>query len=175
MAAYATSGKIRDAAEVHVELADAYRHDFSKYTPHVDRNCLTAVSASVARSVGRQIKYTHLAEGFTHPTIKKAFGLLCLAQVIRRVPSANPSGLPLGATASARNFKALMVDIGLMQHLSGMPMDAAYAQNDLLAIHQGPLPNSLSVRNWLRQDTTSCTTGRERPRAVTRRWISLRF
>jgi len=51
------------------------------------------VFASVAKNVGRQIKYSHLAEGFTHPTIKKAFDLLCLAQVIRRVPSANPSGL----------------------------------------------------------------------------------
>jgi predicted AAA+ superfamily ATPase len=139
VAAYATSGKIRDAAEVHVELAGAYRQDFSKYTPHVDRRCLTAVFASVAKSIGRQIKYSHLAEGFTHPTIKKAFDLLCLAQVIRRMPSASPSGLPLGATASARNFKALMVDIGVMQHLCGMPMDAAYAQNDLLAIYQGAI------------------------------------
>ena len=139
VAAYAASGKIRDAAEVHVELATAYRQDFSKYTPHVNRECLTAVFGSVAKSVGRQIKYSHLAEGFTHPTIKRAFDLLCLAQVIHRVPSASPSGLPLGATASARNFKAIMVDIGLMQHLSGMPMDADSSQKDLLAIHQGAM------------------------------------
>jgi uncharacterized protein len=139
VAVYAASGRIRDAAEVHVELADAYRQDFSKYSPHADKKCLTAVFASAARSVGRQIKYSHLAGGFTHPTIKKAFDLLCLAQVIRRVPSASPAGLPLGATASARNFKALMVDIGLMQHLCGMPMDAGYAQRDLLAIHEGAM------------------------------------
>ncbi|MBA4387087.1 MAG: nuclease [Verrucomicrobia bacterium] len=139
VAAYAVSGRIRDAATVHVELADAYRQDFSKYSPHADKRCLTAVFASVARSVGRQIKYSHLAEGFTHPTIKKAFDLLCLAQVIRRVPSASPAGLPLGGTASARNFKALMVDIGLMQHLCGMPMGAGYAQKDLLAIHEGAM------------------------------------
>ncbi len=139
VAAYAASGKIRDAAEVQVELADSYRQDFSKYTPHVDRKCLTTVFASVARNIGRQIKYSHLAEGFTHPTIKKAFDLLCLAQVIHRVPSASPAGLPLGATASARNFKALMVDIGVMQHLCGMPMDIAFAQKDLLAIHEGAM------------------------------------
>lgn len=139
VAAYAASGKLRDAAEVHVELADAYRQDFSKYTPHVDTKCLTAVFASVARNIGRQIKYSHLAEGFTHPTIKKAFDLLCLARVISRVPSASPSGLPLGATSSARKFKALMVDIGLMQHLCGMPMDADFLQKDLLAIHQGAM------------------------------------
>jgi predicted AAA+ superfamily ATPase len=89
--------------------------------------------------VGRQIKYSHLAEDFTHPTIKKAFDLLCLAKVVRRVPAANPAGLPLGATASARNFKALMVDIGLMQHLSGLPIGTGYASEDLLAIHQGAM------------------------------------
>ena len=139
VAAYAASGRIRDAAEVQVELVDAYRQDFSKYAPQADRKCLTAVFASVAKSVGRQIKYSHLAEGFTHPTIKKAFDLLCLAQVIRRVPSASPSGLPLGASASARNFKALMVDLGIMQQLCGMALAADYARKDLLTIHQGAM------------------------------------
>ena len=32
-----------------------------------------------------------------------------------------------------------MVDIGLMQHLSGMPVDVEYARTDLLAIHQGAM------------------------------------
>lgn len=52
----------------------------------------------IARYVGQQIIYTRLAEGFTHPTIKKAFDTLCMARVATKVPSASPSGLPLGAT-----------------------------------------------------------------------------
>lgn len=137
--AYTRSGRIREALEVQSELVNAYRQDFSKYSPHSDKRCLNAVLSSVARSVGQQIKYSRLAEGFTNPTIKKAFDLLCLAQVIRKAPAANPAGLPLGASASERKFKALVVDIGLMQHLTGMPVDVEYARSDLLAIHQGAM------------------------------------
>jgi len=135
--AYADSGTIREALEVQGELANAYRQDFSKYAPYSDKRCLNAVFSMVSRSVGRQIKYSRLAEGFTTQTIKKAFDLLCLAQVVRKVPAASPSGLPLGASASARKFKALMVDIGLMQHLCGIPIDVEYARTDLLDIQEG--------------------------------------
>jgi len=75
--AYARSGKMRDAFEVQAELANAYRQDFAKYAPYSDKRCLNSVFSSTARSVGQQIKYTHLAEGFTIPTIKKAFDPNC--------------------------------------------------------------------------------------------------
>ncbi|MHC4796863.1 MAG: ATP-binding protein [Planctomycetota bacterium] len=137
--AYADSGTIREALEVQGALANAYRQDFSKYAPYSDKRCLNAVFSLVSRSVGRQIKYSRLAEGFTTHTIKKAFDLLCLAQVVRKVPAASPSGLPLGASASARKFKALMVDVGLMQHLCGIPIDVEYVRTDLLDIQEGAL------------------------------------
>jgi hypothetical protein len=80
-----------------------------------------------------------LAEGYAHPTIKRAFDLLCMARVIQRVPSANPSGLPLGATASSRRFKALMVDVGLWQSVCGLKADVEYAKDDLLDIYRGAM------------------------------------
>jgi len=137
--AYTESGKIREAFMVQSELVNAYRQDFSKYAPYSAKNCLNAVFSATARRVGQQIKYVQLAEGYSNPTIKKAFELLCLAQVIRKVSSASPSGRPLGASASATKFKASMVDIGLMQHLCGMSVDVEYSQTDLLAIYQGAL------------------------------------
>ena len=60
--AYSRSGRVRDAFEVQAELVNAYRQDFSKYAPHSDKRCLNAVLSSTARSVGQQVKYTHLAE-----------------------------------------------------------------------------------------------------------------
>jgi uncharacterized protein len=84
------------------------------------------------------VKYSHLGEDFKNPTIKKAFDLLCLARVVRKVPACSPPVLP-GASASERKFKALMLDIGPMQHLSGMPVDVGNARADLLAIHQGAM------------------------------------
>ncbi len=146
---FAKTGKVIDAFEIQLELTNAYRQDFSKYAPHSDKRCLNAVLSSSAKKIGQQIKYSRMAEGFTNPTIKKAFDLLCLARVICKVPSANPSGLPLGATASERKFKALMVDIGIMQHLCGMSVDMEYGKSDLLAIYQGAMAEQFVGQEFL--------------------------
>ncbi len=137
--AYLENNSLRDAFEVQQEIAESYRMDFAKYTPRVDRFCIDSVFTSLSQHIGKQIKYARLGEGYSNPTLKKAFDALCLAQVARRIPSVDPSGLPLGATASAKLFKALMLDIGLMRYLSGMPNDIEYAKSDLLAIYRGAM------------------------------------
>ena len=70
--------------------------------------------------------------------VSTSFGNFSI-RIITKVPSVDPSGLPLGATASAKIFKALMVDIGLMRHLTGMPMDVEYHKPDLLNIYRGAM------------------------------------
>lgn len=137
--AYAESGSMREAFEVQGEIAESYRMDFVKYTPQVDRFCLDTVFTALAQNVGQQIKYARLGEGYTNPTLKKAFEALCLAQVARKVASVDPSGLPLGASASAKTFKALLLDIGLMRYLSRMPDDVEYGRDDLLSIYRGAM------------------------------------
>ena len=137
--AYLKNNSLRDAFEVQQEIAESYRMDFAKYTPRVDRFCLDSVFTSLSQHIGQQIKYARLGKGYSNPTLKKSFDALCLAQVARRIPSVDPSGLPLRATASAKVFKALMLDIGLMRYLSGMPNDIEYAKSDLLAIYRGAM------------------------------------
>jgi predicted AAA+ superfamily ATPase len=136
---YSETGSFKEAFAVHSELVESFRQDFSKYSPRVDSQCLNGVLAGVARNVGNQVIYSRLTDGFSHHTIKRAFDVLCMARVITRVPSASPSGLPLGATASAKKIKALMLDIGLWQRLAGVSVDAEYSRSDLLDIHRGAL------------------------------------
>ena len=137
--AYIDAGRISEALVVQSDLINAFRQDFSKYSMQVDRRCLNAVLTSTAQSVGNRIKYAHLAEGYSNSAIKKAFELLCLAQLICKVPAASPAGLPPGAYARERKFKALLLDIGLMQHLCGMPIDVEYTKADLLNIYHGAM------------------------------------
>ena len=137
--AYTEQGSMRDAFEVQGEIAESYRMDFAKYSPRIDRYSLDSVFTSLAQNTGKQIKYARLGEGYGNTTLKKAFDSLCLAQVARKVPSVDPSGLPLGASASAKVFKALMLDIGLMRYLSGMPDDIEYARGELLTIYRGAM------------------------------------
>jgi predicted AAA+ superfamily ATPase len=139
VSAFVHSGSLRDSFAVQRELAESYRQDFSKYAPRADARCLDAVFKGAAQGIGRQVQYTRLAEGYSHPTIKRAFDLLCMARVIQKVPAADPSGLPLGATASSRRFKALMVDVGLWQSICGLKTDTEYARGDLLDIYRGAM------------------------------------
>ena len=137
--AYSETGSLQESFEAQAEICETYRLDFSKYSPRMDPHCLNTVLTTVARSVGQQIKYARLGEGYSNPTLKKAFELLCQANVVRKISSVDPSGLPLGASASAKIFKALMVDIGLMRYLTGMPVELEYSQANLLGMYRGAL------------------------------------
>jgi len=134
---YSSSGSLRDAGEVQREIVESYREDFSKYAPLADKSCLRAVMTSLARSVGQQVKYSRLARGFSNATIHKAFDLLCLARVVRKVRSASPAGLPFEAHASEKVFKALFVDVGLMHHVCGIGPEEHLASEDLLDVFRG--------------------------------------
>lgn len=146
---YAETGSLKEAFAVHGELVESFRQDFAKYSPRVDNQCLNGVLAGVARNVGNQVIYSRLTGGFSHHTNKRAFDVLRMAKIITRVPAASPSGLPLSATASDRKAKAVMLDVGLWQSLSGISPDMEYPKSDLLDIHRGALAEQLVGQEML--------------------------
>ena len=146
---YSETRRMRDAFEVQSDLVNSFRQDFSKYAPLADKRCLNAVLAATAQYVGRRIKYARMADGFSNPTIKKAFELLQSAQLIRKVGSVNPPAIPFGASVSEKQFKALMVDIGLMQHLCNLPVDVEFQKPDLLSIHEGAMAEQFVGQEFL--------------------------
>jgi len=139
VSAYAGGLSLQAAFARQDALAQSYRDDFGKYAPRADKRCLDEVLVSTARSIGQPVKYARLATGFKNDTIHAAFDLLERAGLLRRVPTASPAGLPLAVSANHKRFKALMVDVGLMQRLSGMPADAEFGKTSLLAMHSGAL------------------------------------
>ena len=105
--------------------------------------------ANCAAKVGEQIKYSRLAEGFSNPTIHKAFDLLCMAKVINRISAVKTVGQPLGAGVNNKKFKASLIDIGLMQRLNRLPVDIEIRQQDLLAIYRGKLAEQFVAQELL--------------------------
>ena len=135
---YLKTKSIYECFAVHKELCETFRQDFAKYAPRSNMSCLDTVFSSLSKSVGKQIKYSQLSRDFSHPTIKNALDLFCKARIIKKVISTVP-GFPLGAKASQRKFKAIMVDIGLWQYLSGMRFDVEFQERDLLSIYHGAM------------------------------------
>ncbi len=117
---YAQYGKISDVFAIHADLLYTYTQDFSKYSPTVNRDCLYTVLIAIGKSTGKQIKYSHLASGFSNPTIKSAFTALANARLVRKVKAASPAGLPLEASVNDKKFKSVFLDIGLMAHINGL-------------------------------------------------------
>lgn len=137
--AYRDTESMAEAMKAQIEIIGSYREDFAKYTPRVNRTCLDTVLLNVARRVGEQIKYTRLDDNHSGPTNSRAFDVLRQARVVHKIPSCDPSGLPLGASANEKRFKAAMLDIGLMQGLCQVPVDLELRETDLLAMYRGKL------------------------------------
>lgn len=136
---FADNGRMADVFEVQSELMATFRQDFSKYAGRADKTCMNTVLNSVPQHIGRQIKYTALADGFTGPTIKNAFELLEMARIFKKVKASSPSGVPLHANASEKKFKAIFLDIGLLANISGIPVGQEYIKSDLLGVFRGNL------------------------------------
>ncbi len=146
---YRDSASMLETFHVQSEILDSYRDDFSKYTPHINPICLDAVFLNVAKSVGEQLKYTRLNDGHSGQMNRKAFDLLTKARVIQKIPSCDPSGLPLGATANQKKFKASLLDIGLMQRLCQVPVELELQQENLLAMYRGKLAEQFVAQELL--------------------------
>jgi hypothetical protein len=147
--AYANTSSMKEAFSIQEDICETLKMDFSKYSPHVDKMCLLSVLTSISKRVSQQIKYASLVEGYSNPTIKKAFDLVCLAKIATPIRSIDPSGLPLGASASSKIFKCLMVDIGIMRALCSMPMDIEYTNPDLLKIYNGAMAEQFAGQEML--------------------------
>jgi uncharacterized protein len=131
------TGSLVETGRIHLDIINAYRADFAKYAPRADKTCLAGVMSTVADSVGERIKYSRLVSGFANPTIHRAFDLLCEARIIRKVRASSPAGLPLSGHASEKIFKAVFLDVGLMQTINGMRPEVDYSPSDLLDVHRG--------------------------------------
>jgi predicted AAA+ superfamily ATPase len=125
--------------DVQTDLIETFRQDFSKYSKYSDKQCLNSVLTSVAKNIGHQIKYSNLAEDFSNPTIKKSFVLLETARLFKKVYSANPNGVPLGANIAEKTFKTVLLDIGLFSRMNGFTSSLDYNKTDLLSIFRGAM------------------------------------
>ncbi|MGV8137737.1 MAG: ATP-binding protein [Mangrovibacterium sp.] len=137
--AFVNTGSFIDTMQIQTDLIATLRQDFAKYAGHADKRCLNSVLNSVTRKVGEQIKYTHLADDFSPPTIKKAFELLEMARLFSKVRAASPGGIPLGASASEKIFKTIFLDIGLMSNINGFYSDKTVSKQRFASAWNGKM------------------------------------
>lgn len=122
------------------DLLHAYKQDFSKFNPVVDKNCLLDILNTVTNSVGNQIIYSKLSDRFTGPTIKKGVDVLTMAKLLYRIENVSVAGLPF--MSSGKQFKIQYIDIGLLLAMNEVSFDNLFTKKDL---------NNLYIGSWAEQ------------------------
>ena len=125
---YRETGSMEEVARVHRSVAGTYADDFAKYARNADLGRLRRLLPAIARSVGERVRYSRLdPESRAEPT-RRAVERLVRARICHRVTHSHCSRVPLGASAVERAYKLVFLDVGLMNHLSGVtPAMAAEA------------------------------------------------
>ncbi len=136
---FVQTGSIAECFKIHEELVHSFKDDFGKYAALSNKDCLEEIFTNTSKNIGNQLVYSGLSNTFSHPTIKKAFDLLVKARMIKKVESVGKLELPLDVQSSSRKFKAIMLDIGIWQQLSGISVENAIAESDLMNIYRGAL------------------------------------
>jgi len=152
---FAKTNSFVNVIRVQKNLLDTYVQDFSKYAGKSDNNCLLEVFYSIPKNVGNQTQYSKLAEGFSNQTIKNSYNLLLSAKVINKVPSIDPSGTPLGASAKNKKFKTNFIDIGLMNIACELNESNELLNNNIMNIYKGALAEQFVGQELLSANVTS--------------------
>ena len=90
----------------------------------------------IAENVGRKIKFVNISREERSVDVRRALELLTLSRVVHPVVHTSANGLPLGAERDDRHFKALFIDIGLVNRLCGLDLVDA---EELITVNEGAL------------------------------------
>lgn len=111
-----------EAKRIHDTIIETYRYDFGKYAKEAQHGYLEDIFNYVPKSVGNKFKYSHVSENARTEPIKNAWELLEKAGLVYKIKRSNAQ-IPLEVGSSDQHFKALFLDVGLMQSVYGMDIN----------------------------------------------------
>ena len=139
VAAYAKSGNLLAASGVLDDLLQDFRDDFAKYRKRVPGQRLEETFRSTAAQTGGRFTCATVSPETKSTAILAALFLLEKAGLVYRARETAASGIPLGAQADDRRFKALLCDTGLCQRLLGLRLGEELLRDPADLVNKGPL------------------------------------
>jgi len=137
--AFVTDGSFRECAAVQQSMLSTFRDDFNKYSTRAQHHRVQKIFDKVPQLVGRKFIYSHVDREERSRDLKPALELLCLARLVHRVRHTHANGIPLGAEAEEKSFKALFLDVGLLCRSTGLGILDLENVEDLLLVNRGAL------------------------------------
>ncbi len=112
------------------------QHDFAKYGSRIKQEHLQKVLQFIPGNIGNKVKYVHVDRDLRSAALKDAFHLLAMARVISLVFKTDANGVPLEAEKNASFFKAISLDVGLVNRLCGLKL---IRPEELMTVYEGGL------------------------------------
>jgi len=134
--AYAERRDLLEVQRIQTALVETVQADFAKYGPRQLHELMRTTYRHVAENVGRKIKFVNISREQRAANVRRALELLTLSRVVHPVVHTSANGLPLGAERDERHFKALFLDIGLVNRMCGLDL---VGTDDLIAVNEGAL------------------------------------
>ena len=139
VSAYAASGDLLAASGILDDLLQDFRDDFAKYRRRVPSQRLDETFRSAAAQTGGRFACATVSAETKSTAILSALFLLEKAGLVYRARETPAAGLPLGAQADDRRFKALLCDTGLCQRLLGLRLGEELLRSPADLVNKGPL------------------------------------
>ncbi len=144
--AYAARQDLLEVQRIQSALVETMQADFAKYGPRRLHELMRKTYRHIAENVGRKIKFVNISREERSADVRRALELLTLSRVVHPVVHTSANGLPLGAERDERHFKALFLDIGLVNRLCGLDLVGA---EELITVNEGALAEQFAGQQLL--------------------------
>ncbi len=153
VAARANGGSLHDCAETQRAVAADLRDNFGRWGGRFDPVRVSAVFNRLPARVGSRFTYAALVPGGRGRDLKPILDALCEARICSRVPYARCTEVPLGSATSPRQFRLLLLDVGLLAEASGLNLADLEQASDILAVRGGALCRQFVGQHLLHSKT----------------------
>ena len=129
---------LKEMSQVHEILLSTYQADFSKYATVAEQKYLLEVFRGLFPLIAKQFKYAKIDPHIRSRELKLALDQLQWAGLVSLVHASSASGIPISAQVKQKKFKALFLDIGLVQHALKINPEVIL-DTDVVQINRGAL------------------------------------
>jgi predicted AAA+ superfamily ATPase len=137
-AVFAETQSFQKVSTIHQSILSTYRDDFGKYNTRLDKTKIQLAFDALPSLVGKQLKYSQISRAYKSSQIAGAVNLLIQARLVHKIKRTNANGIPLGAEPSAKPFKTIFADVGLVVSKLGLRFDGNDNSN-LVVVNEGAL------------------------------------
>jgi len=134
--AYVERHDLLEVQRIQTGLVQTVQDDFAKYGPRRLQELMRKTYRHVAENVGRKLKFVNVSREERAADVRRALELLTQSRMVHLVYHTSANGLPLGAERDERHFKALFLDVGLVNRLCGLDLVGA---EELATVNEGAL------------------------------------